>query len=737
MSLTYSAAVEQTITAGEQIHQIVNGTATTEVTVEDGSKVPSIRKALLDNFYFKDPIAWQVGQTENVFNQLRQFTDGSWWYAPSATASNPISMGSTPVGDPLWKVYDFDAIGKLTPQIREALRRSYAEAGYNLVDGSFEAGGLLTSTSDVMITASGSGYSWTGNYPVGGYYVAPGTDPTLDPLWVLRKNDILRSALASDVGTGMLGFSHTIAYAAASAGFRLKNSVYATDAPFNAPTDGTDASSHINAALTYCASNNKDLILDRMFKIGGTVTIPSSVTVICLTRQCGLDSTAVGANKAVSIAGMNSKFIGGTIKGINNPASATIRQDGIFLDSASSFCELIDVHVYGFFAKGFTGAGTGVGVSDRGVSNKIKYCRVIDSKFCVSLGGKKGEVVGNFISNHFLTQTTESKPWTSTSNFWDGIVSEGIEDYLIAFNTVTECGQSGIYTGGSGGLSKSNRIIGNVVDKCWNRGIDQGVTVAQSVSNDVIGQNIVGNICRNNRENNIWLAGTTRCNVTANTSIYDAEYATLFAGYYGGHIGIALTNGAVGTVPFGNSITGNNCYDSSLNANISISCGVTATGNTVDGNTTPQGIYLVDNILYATNNFDFLKAPTFTPTLIEGSGTVTLSEATGTTNIKGRRVSFVATITVSSVDTPSGHLSFGYIPPLSGTTLRFTDVRVSNYDGLDSTIGNSQLVAYISSELPDQVNIARVNNGTRIFDMRAFLKAGSTITVSGEVEFYA
>ena len=49
---TYSEAVEQTITAGEQIHQIVNGTATTEVTVEDGSKVPSIRKTLLDNFYF-------------------------------------------------------------------------------------------------------------------------------------------------------------------------------------------------------------------------------------------------------------------------------------------------------------------------------------------------------------------------------------------------------------------------------------------------------------------------------------------------------------------------------------------------------------------------------------------------------------------------------------------------------------------------------------------------------------
>lgn len=172
MALTYQESVEQTITAGEQIHQIVNGTATTEVTVEDGSKVPSIRKALLDNFYFKDPIAWQVGQTENVFNQLRQFTDGSWWYAPSATASNPITMGSTPIGDPLWKIYDFDAIGKLTLRIREALRRSYAEAGYNVV-GTFRAGFTIVNANDVGIDET-TGKAFTGTAGA----VDAGTDPT-------------------------------------------------------------------------------------------------------------------------------------------------------------------------------------------------------------------------------------------------------------------------------------------------------------------------------------------------------------------------------------------------------------------------------------------------------------------------------------------------------------------------------------------------------------------------------
>lgn len=188
MSLTYQAAVEQTITAGEQIHQIVNGTATTEVTVEDGSKVPSVRKALLDNFYFKDPITWQVGQTENVFNQLRQFTDGSWWYAPSATASNPISMGSTPVGDPLWQIYDFDAIGKLTPQLREALRRSYAEAGYNVV-GTFHAGFTIVNANDVGIDeATGKGF--TG--PVGP--VAAGTNPASGG-FVDVSGDLLRRSI--------------------------------------------------------------------------------------------------------------------------------------------------------------------------------------------------------------------------------------------------------------------------------------------------------------------------------------------------------------------------------------------------------------------------------------------------------------------------------------------------------------------------------------------------------------
>ena len=55
---------------------------------------------------------------------------------------------------------------------REALRRSYAETGYNLVDGSFTAGGTLINANDVLLQDS-TGKGFTG--PAGP--VAAGTDP--------------------------------------------------------------------------------------------------------------------------------------------------------------------------------------------------------------------------------------------------------------------------------------------------------------------------------------------------------------------------------------------------------------------------------------------------------------------------------------------------------------------------------------------------------------------------------
>ena len=89
---------------------------------------------------------------------------------------------------------------------REALRRTYAEAGYNLVDGSFEEGGTLTAATDVLLQKStGAVYAWTGAYPVGGYGVAPGTDPTAVAGYASHTGVVLRSQLASSDGADLIG----------------------------------------------------------------------------------------------------------------------------------------------------------------------------------------------------------------------------------------------------------------------------------------------------------------------------------------------------------------------------------------------------------------------------------------------------------------------------------------------------------------------------------------------------
>lgn len=102
-------AVDQFILDAERAHDVINGDATKEVIVEDGSLIPSIRKALIDNLYFKTPpLPWTVGQLVRVFNQLYTFPEAnggsSWWYAPAATNTNPAQMGSNPHNDPKWRL---------------------------------------------------------------------------------------------------------------------------------------------------------------------------------------------------------------------------------------------------------------------------------------------------------------------------------------------------------------------------------------------------------------------------------------------------------------------------------------------------------------------------------------------------------------------------------------------------------------------------------------------------------
>jgi len=100
---TLSAASSLTIENGNTWHQILNGGDDETFEVDDGT-IPSVRKSIKDNFYYKDPIDWVENNPVTEFNQLVKFTDGTLWVAPTARANNPILMGATPVGDDLFKV---------------------------------------------------------------------------------------------------------------------------------------------------------------------------------------------------------------------------------------------------------------------------------------------------------------------------------------------------------------------------------------------------------------------------------------------------------------------------------------------------------------------------------------------------------------------------------------------------------------------------------------------------------
>lgn len=95
---------------------------------------------------------------------------------------------------------------------REALRRTYAEAGFNLVPGSFELGGTVTTATDVLLyEADGHAYNWDGVFPGGGKVVPQGSTPAstggVGPsLWLDQAGATLRSDLAIPGGSGRVGF---------------------------------------------------------------------------------------------------------------------------------------------------------------------------------------------------------------------------------------------------------------------------------------------------------------------------------------------------------------------------------------------------------------------------------------------------------------------------------------------------------------------------------------------------
>ena len=117
------------------------------------------------------------------------------WAGAYTNGMHTVIKGTDPTAVGSGYVSKANVIGSFTGEsgdcesAKEALRRSYADAGL-IVKGYTDDGATLSTVSDVVIyNATGKGYSWSGAYPGGGYIVTPGTNPTLNVNFVDRSAD--------------------------------------------------------------------------------------------------------------------------------------------------------------------------------------------------------------------------------------------------------------------------------------------------------------------------------------------------------------------------------------------------------------------------------------------------------------------------------------------------------------------------------------------------------------------
>lgn len=188
-------------------------------------------------------------------------------FIPSGKVVPPLSTPNTTGGISVgaW-ISRFDP--ELRIAVREAMRRSYAEAGLNLVAGSFEAGGTVTTATDVLLyEADGKAYSWGGTLSK---TVDEGSTPSSSGgvgagAWELVAYATLRGELANSDGAELVGFQQSGTGAVAMTQHDF-NKVYVNVLQFGAdPTGVADSTTAIQAAI--------DAVYSRG---GGEVFIPAT-----------------------------------------------------------------------------------------------------------------------------------------------------------------------------------------------------------------------------------------------------------------------------------------------------------------------------------------------------------------------------------------------------------------------------------------------------------------------------
>lgn len=318
----------------------------------------------------------------------------------------------------------------------------------------------------------------------------------------LSRRDALRAGVVSTALIG--GAAGTMAHAAPAAAAAPIGDGWISVLDHGAHGDGTkDDTLAIQAALTAAgnATPNKSVYFPpgRIFKVSDQLNVKGlSDSVLsghgATLSLAGATPSTKGAKAVLQLRDcLRVKVLGLTVRD-NDRAH---QYDGVRISTSRAI--VVDgVHVYNTRFNGIVVYDRAAGASD---DITVTNCTTEGTRTGITSNGKDVRITNNHVAMDWPS-TDEGRsglPWNTTSNYFDGIcVWAGADRTVISGNTVTGCGQAGVYCQDVTNLViADNTVVGSIgrgieVDG-W-RGVTDGPTRASGVT-------ITGNVLYNNHGN--------------------------------------------------------------------------------------------------------------------------------------------------------------------------------------------------------------------------------------------
>ncbi|MEH1129128.1 right-handed parallel beta-helix repeat-containing protein [Micromonospora sp. CPCC 206061] len=330
----------------------------------------------------------------------------------------------------------------------------------------------------------------------------------------MSRRDALRAGVVSTAVIGGVTGAGTMMHAApAVAAAAATGEGWISVLDHGAAGDGTtDDTAAIQAALNAARSANPNKSV--YFPAGRIFKVSDQVNATGLS-----DSVISGHGATLSLAGSAASVLGGKavlqlrdclrvkVLGLTVRDADRLHQyDGVRVSSSRAI--VVDgVHVYN---TRFNGIVVYDSPAPRSDDITITNCTTEGTRTGITTNGKDVRIVNNHVAMDWPS-TDEGQsglPWNgTTSNYFDGIcVWAGGDRTVISGNTITECGQAGVYC-----QDVTNLVVAdNTVYGCIGRGIEvdgaRGVKLRDDQPDSVVttrafGVTITGNVLRNNDGN--------------------------------------------------------------------------------------------------------------------------------------------------------------------------------------------------------------------------------------------